>query len=253
MNILYLANNTLGWRIAKILRDNPDDTVVAAALPCAPHAKCRREILDALDLPPQRIIPGERINDPKVHEQVRPWQPDMILSVLFDTILKPETIALAPRGAINLHNSYLPYNRGNYANVWAIVNQTPAGATLHVIDGDIDTGPIIDRIEVPIDPKDTGQTLYHKIEHAAEDLFRNAWPKIKAGDHTLIDQKNDHPTHKKRDVEKIDPIDPEKHYRAADLINILRARTFPPYPGAYIEIAGRKIYLRLQLLDESDL
>ena len=55
-----------------------------------------------------------------------------------------------------------------------------------------------------------------------------------------------------------DEIDLLKSYRAEDLINVIRARTFPPYPGAYFMHAGKKIYLRLELSeeqqnDESDL
>lgn len=50
-----------------------------------------------------------------------------------------------------------------------------------------------------------------------------------------------------KDVDRMDPIDLDKTYVPRDLINILRARTFSPYPGAYFLHEGRKIYLSLQL------
>ncbi len=53
--------------------------------------------------------------------------------------------------------------------------------------------------------------------------------------------------HRTRDVEGVDEIELDKTYVASDLINILRARTFPPYKGAYFIINGRRIYMRLHL------
>jgi methionyl-tRNA formyltransferase len=63
-----------------------------------------------------------------------------------------------------------------------------------------------------------------------------------------IKQSNEPGTyHRTRDVESIDKIDLDCTYTARDLINILRARTFPPYDGAYFETKGRRVYLRLRL------
>ena len=49
----------------------------------------------------------------------------------------------------------------------------------------------------------------------------------------------------------IDEIDLDRAYQARDLLNILRARTFPPYPGAFFRENGRKIYVRLELEEEA--
>jgi len=54
-------------------------------------------------------------------------------------------------------------------------------------------------------------------------------------------------------VEQIDHIDLDRTYKARDLIDVIRALTFPPHRGAYIVHNGRKVYLRLQLLDEDQL
>jgi methionyl-tRNA formyltransferase len=54
-------------------------------------------------------------------------------------------------------------------------------------------------------------------------------------------------------VERIDHIDLDRKYAAGELIDIMRARTFPPYPGAYFIHQGRKVYLRIQLLYEEQL
>ena len=53
--------------------------------------------------------------------------------------------------------------------------------------------------------------------------------------------------HRVRDVEQIDEIDLDRASRAGELLDIIRARTFPPHAGAYLRHRGEKIYLRLSL------
>ena len=57
----------------------------------------------------------------------------------------------------------LPYNRGMHPWYWSIVDETPAGVTIHFIDENIDEGHIIAQKEVLIDPTDTGESLYGKL------------------------------------------------------------------------------------------
>jgi len=254
MKVLLLANNLVGLNVARQLRES-DDEVVGLTVHPPQTAKYRREIVDLFDLPADRILVGAEINEPAAHRRIKGWGPEVLLCAFFGYILKPETLRLAPRGVINLHNSLLPYNRGSFANAWTLLNRSPAGVTIHLMDAGVDSGPILDRRPVPCDLKDTAETLYRKCETALDELFRSVWPRFKAGQIVPQPQSHLHPTstHRKRDVERIDEIDLDRTYRGRDLIDLLRARTFPPYPGAYIREGGRKIYLRLQLLDESEL
>ena len=56
--------------------------------------------------------------------------------------------------------------------------------------------------------------------------------------------------HRSADLARLDRIDPNGLYRASDLIDILRARTFPPYPGAFLDLGDRRVYLRLELEEQ---
>lgn len=44
---------------------------------------------------------------------------------------------------INLHISYLPFNKGAHPNFWSFAENTPSGVTIHKINEGIDTGNII--------------------------------------------------------------------------------------------------------------
>ena len=46
---------------------------------------------------------------------------------------------------INLHMSYLPYNRGAYPNFWSFYKNSPKGVSIHLINKEIDKGKIIFR------------------------------------------------------------------------------------------------------------
>jgi methionyl-tRNA formyltransferase len=253
MRILFLGNNWVGWQVVRWLWEQNEQIVGLVVHP--PHKrKYGDEIMRSAQVSPSHIFDGAQLRQPEVLQAIKALQPDIGLSVLFGYILRPEFLDLFPFGVVNLHPAYLPYNRGAYPNVWSIVERTPAGATLHYVDAGVDTGDIIAQRQVPIDPVDTGETLYRKLEQACIDLFRESWPLIRSGRAPRVQQDEGEGTyHRTHDVEQIDTIDLNRTYTARELTDIIRARTFSPYPGAYFIYQGRKVYLRLQLLYEEQL
>ena len=222
------------------------------------HPSARRkfgeQIIAAAALPPNRVFDTSRIGEPEFVGALTGLKPDLGISVSYGYILRREVLNRFPCGCINLHTSFLPWNRGANPNVWSILDGTPAGVTLHYIDNGVDTGDIVAQDEVPVEPTDTGQTLFAKLEQAAVKLFARTWPAIRAKAITPVPQDaSGGSTHRVADLAKIDEIRLDHRYAARDLINIFRARTFPPYRGAYFVHDGRKIFMRLTLQDEKDL
>jgi methionyl-tRNA formyltransferase len=253
MRILFLGNNWVAWQVVHWLREQGEQIVGLVVHPLHKR-KYGDEIIHSAQVSSVQIFDGSRLRQPEVLDAIRALQPDIGLSVLFGYILRPEFLDLFPAGVINLHPSYLPYNRGQYPNVWSIVERTIAGATLHYVDAGVDTGDIIAQRQVPIEPVDTGETLYRKLEQTCVELFKETWPSIRSGRAPRIPQDKHAGTyHRTRDVERIDHIDLDQKYTARELIDTIRARTFPPYPGAYFIHQGRKVYLRIQLLYEEQL
>ncbi len=253
MRIFCLCNNWLGWQALKWLSQQGDEIVGLAVHPEA-RSKYGNEIRSEVSHTNCVVIDGSRLKEPTVLDQVRNLQADIAVSVLFAYVLSPDFINLFPQGCINLHPALLPYNRGRFPNVWSIVAKTPAGVTLHYIDQGIDTGDVIAQKEVPVKITDTGESLYRRLEAEGLELFKATWPSIRAGTCSRSPQAAGPGSyHRARDVEQIDEIDLQKSYRAEDLLNVIRARTFPPFPGAYFMHAGRKIYLRIELNDEAEI
>ncbi len=248
MRLVCFANNWTGWQVLEYLRGQPDQ-IVALVIHPPPKRKFGDEILAAAALEEDRIFDASTLGDPGVVDAIGKLAPDIGVSLLLSYILRKPMLDLFPKGVINLHPAYLPFNRGQYTNVWSIVDRTPAGTTLHYIDEGIDTGEVIAQRQVEVDLTDTGEMLYRKLERASVDLFIETWPLIREDSPARDPQAGEGTYHRAADVDRIDRIDLDRTYTARELIDILRARTFPPYEGAYLEQDGRRIYLRLSLTE----
>ncbi len=247
MKVLYLANNRIGLDCLKVLLDQ-GDTLAGLVVHPAAKGKFRDEILALASLPAERVFPGERVRAPEVESALAALRPDAVLSVHFGYRIGAGVLGAARLGAFNLHPGYLPYNRGLYPNVWAIAEGTPAGVTLHRMDAGFDTGAVVAQRRVEVLPTDTGETLYHRLETEALVLFREAWPSVRAGSFRAVAQEAGGTSHTAKDLPGLDRLDPEARMTVRELVDRLRARTFPPHAGCYLEEpSGRRIYLRLWL------
>ena len=77
---------------------------------------------------------------------------------------------------INLHISFLPYNRGAHPNFWSFAKNTPSGITIHQVDRGIDTGKIIYQKQIDFELLKNKQTLtfsktYNVLKNEIENLF----------------------------------------------------------------------------------
>jgi methionyl-tRNA formyltransferase len=247
MRILLLVNNWVGWQIAEWLYQQHADIVGVVVHPPEKSAY-RDEIVQIANAHQTPVWNAPQLRASDTLAAMQALNPDIAISGLFGYILKSSFLQLLPGGCINVHPAFLPYNRGAYTNVWSIVEQTPAGVTIHYIDEGIDTGDIIAQVEVPVEPIDTGESLYRKLEHSSIHLFQQTWPQIEAGQVQHQTQPTYGGTHHyTRDTDALDQINLEKLYTARDLLNILRARTFPPHQGAYFWHNGRRVFIRVQL------
>ncbi len=113
-------------------------------------------------------------------ELVKKINPDFIISYNYKHIIPKEVVkAYYPR-IINLHISFLPYNRGYYPNVWSFLEDTPKGVTIHLVDEGVDTGDILVQKEVFIDEeKETLRSSYLKLHREIQELFKENWESIK--------------------------------------------------------------------------
>jgi len=250
MRILFMGNNWVAWQVIRYLTEL-NENIVGLVIHPEDKQRYARELVESANIDPSRIFDGSNLRKKKTLQEIKALKPDIGLSIFFGYIVSKDFIDLFKTGIVNLHPSYLPYNRGQYPNVWSIVEDSPAGVTLHYIDKGIDTGNVIAQKEVAVTWTDTGESLYKKLELISVKLFREYWSSLRQGKEPRVSQSAATGTyHSTKDVQKIDEIDLNRKYVARDLINIIRARTFPPYKGSYFWDGDKKIYMRIQLLEE---
>ena len=105
-----------------------------------------------------------------------------LVSYGYRHIIKADILDALPDRAINLHISYLPWNRGADPNLWSFIDNTPKGVTIHYLDEGVDTGDIIVQKKVDFDADtETLATSYQKLQGEIQALFKLNWKEIKAG------------------------------------------------------------------------
>ncbi len=109
--------------------------------------------------------------------------PDLILVVGFPWRLPAELLALPRLGCVNTHPALLPRYRGPNPVFWHFMNgETQGGLTMHRMDADFDTGPILSQRAFEITPDDDVDSFVHKLAGVAGEMLSEALAKVAAGD-----------------------------------------------------------------------
>jgi methionyl-tRNA formyltransferase len=103
------------------------------------------------------------VNSEKFKKEILKLNPDIILVGSWSEKFRKETILLPKLASINCHPSLLPKYRGPNPYARAIMNcETESGITLHLMDENYDSGPILLQRRVNISETETGETLKNK-------------------------------------------------------------------------------------------
>ncbi|OYD71767.1 phosphoribosylglycinamide formyltransferase [Rhodococcus sp. OK302] len=92
-------------------------------------------------------------------------RPDLVVSAGFMKILGPSFLAEFGGRIINTHPALLPAFPGAHAVPDAMAYGVKVtGSTVHLVDGGVDTGPILAQEPVAVLPGDTESTLHERIK-----------------------------------------------------------------------------------------
>lgn len=127
-------------------------------------------------------------------------QYDYLISYGYRRIVKPDVLARYPNRAVNLHISYLPWNKGADPNFWSWKENTPKGVSIIEMTDKLDEGRIYFQKEVTFGENETLATSYQKLRDEMDALFIEKWPLLwnttpnpqngKGSYHTVADGKD---------------------------------------------------------------
>jgi len=179
-NIVIFLNGKLGLKILEYLIER-DDTSISAIVINSPE-KTKPEYKNQVS----RIL-SDRVKNIELFQFTKDlWEREGFLkhlnseifgvSILFGHIFPRAIVDIFNRRLINLHPSLLPIGRGADPIFWSVVEKLPQGASIHVVNEEIDSGEILVQEELPIDSWLTSGEIYELAMKKLYQLFTDFYP-----------------------------------------------------------------------------
>jgi phosphoribosylglycinamide formyltransferase 1 len=167
-----IADGRLDARIAVVISNRADAAGIERA---------RAAGIDALCLG-HRGYPSREAYDGALVEELRRRDVGLVCLAGFMRFLSPVFIGAFPNAILNIHPSLLPAFPGLDAQhqAWAHGAKV-SGATVHLVDCDLDAGPIVLQRPVPVLDDDTPDTLAARILAEEHRLYPEAIAILLAG------------------------------------------------------------------------
>src|SRR5215208_5352113 len=181
------------------------------------------------------VMQPEKLRQPEVMEQLRAWNPDLIVVAAFGQILRKDVLELPRYGCLNIHASLLPRWRGAAPINAAILHgDEETGITIMKMDAGLDTGPTLTQRSIPLTSQDTAGSVIEKLSHLGADLLIETLPDYLSGKIQPIPQPEEGVTYApmlKKEEGQLDFTRPAEELER-------RVRAFNPWPGAFMDFEG---------------
>ena len=190
-----------------------------------------------------------RIRREKWVKLLQEIQPDAMVVAAFGQILPASILNIAP--CLNVHASLLPKYRGSSPIQQAIADgEAETGITIMRMDEGIDTGNILLAETLPIEPDDTGETVFDKLVPLGRRLIREALDRFAAGDPlTGTPQDGSAATYAPMLSREDAKMDPQKSAHKLDC----EVRAHTPWPGATLQWGEKVLKIgKVRLVPEED-
>ena len=123
------------------------------------------------------VLQPPSLKPPEAVEELRAYQPDVIVVAAFGQILRRAVLDMPPHGCVNVHGSLLPRWRGASPVSAAIAaGDTGTGITIMRMDVGLDSGPMLSKRPEAIRADDTTGSLMARLALVGADLLVETLP-----------------------------------------------------------------------------
>lgn len=151
---------------------------------------------------------------------------------------------------INIHPGLNPHNRGWFPQVFSIINKKPFGASIHLMDSEVDHGDIICQQEVKIFDWDVSKSAYERVLDIEYELFSKYFDKLINANYETKKMIGKGNYNSIENYKSLLEIDLDKKVTMREAIDYLRAMTHLPYKNAYFQTEDGKVYVSVILEKE---
>ncbi len=194
MRIIYMGTPDFAVPTLETLIQSKHEVIAVITQPDKPKGRGK-----AMQFPPVKnkaleygipVYQPVKVRDPSFIEQMKEWEPDAIVVAAFGQILPKAVLDLPRYGCINVHASLLPKYRGAAPIQWAIINgEKETGITTMFMDVGLDTGDMLKKAVIPIEAKETGESLHDKLAALGGPLILETLEELENG--TAVRTKQD--------------------------------------------------------------
>ena len=166
----------LGGEIAVVISNRPG----ALGLARAEEAGIQAVTID------HRAFTTRELFERALVDELRAHQVSLVCLAGFMRLLGPTFLAAFPRAILNIHPSLLPSFPGVNGAAQALTHGVKiAGATVHLVTGELDGGPIVAQAAVPVHDDDTVESLAARILIEEHRIYPEAVARVLSGDWTV--------------------------------------------------------------------
>jgi methionyl-tRNA formyltransferase len=168
LRIVFMGTPDFACPTLQMLLDRGERVVAVVTQPDRPKGRGQQ-----LQPPPVKelarrhaipVLQPVKVRVPEAIEEIRALRPDLIVVVAFGQILPKALLDIPPRGCINVHASLLPRYRGAAPLNWCIINgETETGVTTMLMDVGLDTGDMLVKRSLAIDPEEDARSLHDRL------------------------------------------------------------------------------------------
>ncbi|MBV9493563.1 MAG: phosphoribosylglycinamide formyltransferase [Acidobacteria bacterium] len=166
-----IADRRLDAQIATVISNRADAAGLARAKDCGYDAHAI----------PHRDYPTRAAHEEEVLRVLALHEPDYIVLAGYMRLLSPTFVAAYPNRILNIHPSLLPSFPGVDAQAQALRHGVKiSGCTVHLVDENLDAGPILVQRAVPVVDGDTVESLSARILDQEHEAYVEALQKLKS-------------------------------------------------------------------------
>ncbi len=197
MRVVFMGTPSFAVGTLKALLEAGHDVAAVVTQPDKPKGRGKELLMTPVkaeavkhDIPvfqPERVRKNEEFL-----EELKKLAPDVIVVVAFGQLLPVSVLTLPKYGCVNVHASLLPMYRGAAPLQWVIINgEKVSGVTTMQMDKGLDTGDMLLKEEVAIEPKETYETYHDKLSVVGAQLLIKTLDGLEAGTITPVKQEGD--------------------------------------------------------------
>lgn len=245
IKVVFMGTPDVALPVLDKLNQSPENEIVSVYT--APDRQSGRG--KSLTMPPVKVFAQEHgllvsqpgtLRDINVQLELAALQPDIIVVAAYGRFLPTPILGIPRYGCLNIHPSLLPLYRGPSPVISSILSDDKVtGTTLMLLDEGMDSGPIIQQLEVVIDPTDTAESLTASLFTLGADLLTEHLNPWVSGSITAHAQNESLATI----TRKIEKADGEVSWATEGLKLARQCRAFTPWPGLYTHWNNKLIKL----------